>query len=94
MATQLFKDGKSVWVEAERVQNHLAVGWSATDPNASAIRHPPTILPAEFLHMPLHDAEQEILKRMNILPPAIDPVVPANEGATIRQKRKYTRKAG
>ena len=93
MATQLFKDGKSVWVEADRVQNHLAVGWSPVDPNAPAVRHPPVILPPEFLNMAQPDAEREILKRMNILPLPIEPVAPAAETVTTRQKRQYRKKS-
>jgi hypothetical protein len=34
MATQLFKDGIVVFVDAREVQNHLDVGWLLEDPNA------------------------------------------------------------
>ena len=38
MATQLFKDGESIMVEARQVQKHIAAGWSPDDPNAPTLQ--------------------------------------------------------
>ena len=87
MATKLFKDGEFVWVEAERVANHLAAGWSAEDPLAPKPQHPPTILPAGMGLEQLSPENQEaaILRQMNILPGPVP--------APARAKRKSNRRA-
>jgi hypothetical protein len=40
MATQVFKDGQSIFINPFDVQNHLDTGWSLDDPNL------PKVLPA------------------------------------------------
>ncbi len=102
MATKLFKDGASVWVEAERVANYLASGYSAQDPNGPKVSHPDIILPVGMGLEKLSPAEQEtaILKEMGIENlTALNPVnrSPKPEpisvvGEVPRQKRKYTRR--
>jgi hypothetical protein len=104
MATQIFKDGESAWVETERLNAHLQGGWSVTDPNGPAVRHPDVILPAGMGLENLSPAEQErvILKEMGI--EDMSPLNPANHPQSAqpievigqpaeRQKRKYTKKA-
>ena len=94
MATQLFKDGNSIWVETHQVNAHLQNGWSGNDPNAT-VRHPDTILTDP-------ESERTILVKMGILPPREVP--PQQEGPIVRMpepiaelqtrpKRKYTRRA-
>lgn len=70
MATQLFKDGSSIWVEARKVSNHLEAGWSATDPSTVPVKHPEVIYPPTLKIDTLTQAqaEAEVLKQMGIEP--------------------------
>ena len=34
MATQLFKDGESIWIEPKAIARHIEAGWSPVDPEA------------------------------------------------------------
>lgn len=68
MATQLFKDGQSAWVDTSRVKAHLEAGWSADDPD-TPVFHPAVIYPAglNLEALPVEQAEEEILKHMGIV---------------------------
>lgn len=93
MATQLFKDGTSIWVETHQVNSHIAIGYSPNDP-AVKIIHPHTILPAGMGldKMPQKEAEKAILERMGIRQPEpIAVIAPAPPEP--RVKRAYNRKA-
>ena len=93
MATQLFKDGGSTFVETDQVQRYLGMGWSPDDPNGPATSHPDVIYPAglNLEKLPVAEAEKTVLDMMGIKPPPIAVIGQAEEQP--RQKRKYTRKA-
>lgn len=103
MATQLFKDGESAWVDTRRVQQHLQAGWSPHNP-ATPVSHPDVIYPAgmNLESLPVHEAEAAILKEMGIV--TVDGVstgfTPISEvrpietvqAPELKPKRKYTRR--
>jgi hypothetical protein len=95
MATQLFKDGASVFVETNRVQAHLQAGWSPSEPGKPSVKHPSVIYPASLKidTLPQAEAEAVVLKEMGITPklPAPAAVIgpPVEEP---KPKRKYNRK--
>ncbi len=68
MATQLFKDGQTIWVDTSVVQRHREAGWLFDDPKGPTPTHPDTIIPAGMglENMPRVDQERTILKAMGI----------------------------
>jgi len=69
MATQLFREGEHIWVEADRVQTLLASGWDFNDPNGPAIEHPAVIFPVgmNLESLPMEEAEAKVLEAMGIM---------------------------
>lgn len=68
MATQLFKDGESIYVPAKSVQSHISAGWSFNDPDGPVVPqleviYPPHINPVTMSEPELQSA---ILKEMGI----------------------------
>lgn len=103
MATQLFKDGQSVWVKTKQVRTYLGAGWSPSD-GPTPVKHPDVIYPAgmNLEKLPIQEAEDAVLKEMGIVtldgvsqsftPLNLVPPIQTVQAPEVKPKRKYTRR--